>query len=353
MPRPKSPPRIWTREPRYDAAGRVTHNRCIYIVDGTRRTSLGDVDDAEAERTLADYLGDKHYGAAQALRPVKSILVSDVIAKYAKDVAPHHADPGKTRFRLQRLLAFFAGRTLADINGSLCREYAERSSTDAMARRDLQDLAAAIAHHRKEGLHREIVAVVMPPSRPPRERWLTRDEIARLLWTAWRRPRCKNVAYFILLALYTGRRAGVVYAAAFEREPGRPFVDLENGMLLPPERAKLTKKRNPAIPLPSGLLSHLARIRKGGRRYVLEWGGHPVGRSVGQTMTDIAAEIGLGKVTPHVLRHTAATWIMRAGADMYKAGRYLGMTPRTLDSVYGHHDDAMLAEVREAFRRRK
>jgi hypothetical protein len=37
--------------------------------------------------------------------------------------------------RLSRLLDFFGGMTLAEINGQRCREYAKQSSTDTIARR--------------------------------------------------------------------------------------------------------------------------------------------------------------------------------------------------------------------------
>jgi len=44
-----------------------------------------------------------------------------------------------------------------------------------------------------------------------------------------------------------------------------------------------------------------------------------------------------GKVTPHTLRHTAATWLMRAGVDKWEAAGFLGMSVEMLDRVYGHH----------------
>src|SRR5580704_7306614 len=50
--------------------------------------------------------------------------------------------------------------------------YAAQRSTDAAARRELEDLRAAINHHRREGLCSQVVEVVLPPERPARERWL-------------------------------------------------------------------------------------------------------------------------------------------------------------------------------------
>jgi hypothetical protein len=44
-----------------------------------------------------------------------------------------------------------------------------------------------------------------------------------------------------------------------------------------------------------------------------------------------------GDVTPHTLRHTAATWLMQAGVDKWEAAGFLGMTVEMIDRVYGHH----------------
>ena len=44
-----------------------------------------------------------------------------------------------------------------------------------------------------------------------------------------------------------------------------------------------------------------------------------------------------GKVTPHTLRHTAATWLMQRGVPIWQAAGYLGMSAETLERTYGHH----------------
>jgi integrase len=63
-------------------------------------------------------------------------------------------------------------------------------------------------------------------------------------------------------------------------------------------------------------------------------------------------DVGLeGVVTPHTLRHTAATWLMQAGVDMWTAAGYLGMTVKTLERVYGHHHPGHMEVVRTAFQR--
>jgi integrase len=55
-----------------------------------------------------------------------------------------------------------------------------------------------------------------------------------------------------------------------------------------------------------------------------------------------------GQVSPHTLRHTAATWLMQAGCDLWQASGFLGMTVETLQNVYGHHHPDHLNEAVQA-----
>jgi integrase len=59
-----------------------------------------------------------------------------------------------------------------------------------------------------------------------------------------------------------------------------------------------------------------------------------------------------GKVSPHTLRHTAATWLMQAGADRWQAAGYLGMSVEMLDRVYGHHHPDHLQDAVRAIGKR-
>ena len=71
--------------------------------------------------------------------------------------------------------------------------------------------------------------------------------------------------------------------------------------------------------------------------HFVEWHGSGV-RSV-KTAFKTAVKLAKlpGKVTPHTLRHTAATWLMQAGVDKWEAAGFLGMSVEMLDRVYGHH----------------
>ena len=56
---------------------------------------------------------------------------------------------------------------------------------------------------------------------------------------------------------------------------------------------------------------------------------------------------------PHVLRHSAAAWLMQAGTDLWEAAGYLGMTVEMLSQRYGHHHPDHLAGATQAFARHR
>jgi integrase len=365
MPRRSKGTRLWLRRERRDKEGRITHPAVYVIRDGgyQESTGCGQDDRGAAERKLEAYLNRKHTAQAKkSVRDPDQIPVADVLALYAADVAPNHARPKETLQRIERLLAFFGADKLSAINGDRCRAFAKSRSRPTAAREDLSVLRAAINHHRQEGLCEKIVSVALPGKPVGRERWCTREEAARLLRAAWRfreiqkgkptdRRTRRHVAKFILVALYTGTRASAVCAAALEPMEGKGWIDLEKGIFYRrPAGLRETKKRRPPVPLPHRLLAHLRRWKRAGQRFAVEWNGTPV-RDVDKAFRNVARQAGLPDVTPHILRHTAATWQMQLGTDPWQAAEYLGMSLKTLLENYGHHHPDYLDGPREAFDR--
>ncbi len=378
MPRKKGA-RLWLKPAEYEG-GKVRKRAVWCIVDG--RTVVARFPEechAEAEKTLGQYLASKHSPSHRRDQELHEVFVTDVLAIYAEEVVTGLLRPEKYAARLEQLADWWEGKTLADVTGRTCREYVKwrtsqawksakpsqtgnkpRMVTPAGVRRELEDMRAAINHHRKEGYTRSLVEVWMPPKSAPRERYLERWEAARLVRYCYRQrdvqviPRGKrkgqavvtakqsqqHIARFILIGLYTGTRAGSIAAAGFEKREGVAWIDLEKGVFYRrPVGKRETKKRQPPVRLPRGLLQHLRRWKRLGisRDYVVEWRGKPV-QEVSKGFRSACRAVGLpDTVTPHTLRHTAATWLMQRGADLWDAAGYLGMSVKILEEVYGHH----------------
>ena len=370
MPRKAKGARLWLRPTRRDKTGQAMW----FILDSDRQIATGCTasEITKAESQLAAHIAAKHQPIRRRL-DIEDIDIADVISIYVDDrkIDDETDDAKKLFARLERLNNFWGGKKLGDINGETCREYARWCGSDGGARRDLEDLRAAVNHHAKEGYHRGIVRIVLPAKGRARDRWLTRDEAARLLRACWtaketqtihrgsrkgqqidtgRRP-LRHLARFILIGLYSGTRAGAIASAAIQKGHGRSFVDIDHGIFYRlAEGRRETKKRQPPVPIPPRLLAHLRRWKAKGivRNHVVEWNGEPI-KSVKTAFKSAVALAGLdGKVTPHTLRHTAATWLMQAGVDKWEAAGFLGMTVDLLDRVYGHHHPLHLQKAARA-----
>jgi integrase len=372
MPRSSKGPRLWLEPEERDRAGKLVRHATWVVRDGSRKVRTGCTrDDREgAERALADYITSKYQVPRERGRDPAQVLVLDVLNIYLADKAPAHARPDETKQRVLTLADFWSSHTLADVTGQRCRAYVAsragqpwksarpettnrtpRLVTQAAARRELEDLRAAINHHWKEGLCSQVVSVVLPEKSEAREVWLDRSEAARILWAAWRarqmmrdertkREVGKHVARFLLVGLYTGTRHAAIVGAAFNPAIGRGYIDLDRGVFYRrAQGAKATKKRQTPVRLPLRLLAHLRRWHRLGiaRHAVVEWNGKPV-VSVRKAFSNAVKAAGIEKhVTPHTLRHTSATWMMQNGADLWEAAGFLGMTAEMLERTYGHH----------------
>lgn len=362
MSRPTKGARLYPQSERRDTATGQLLERAVWVIrDGPvkRSTGVAVTDDRrappEAEQALSRYLADKHTPPREGHRPLSAIPVADVINIYLTDCAARQARPKEVAQRAAALMRFWGARTLAHVTGENCRRYVEKGGT----RRQLEDLRAAIEHHLDEGLHRETVRVVLPAKGQPRERWLTRSEAARLVWSAYRyrelqkgrptdRYARRHVARFILVALYTGTRAGAICAASFSPEEGRGWVNLDTGIFYRrPAGERETNKQKKPVRLPDRLLAHLRRWRRKGicLHHPVEWNRQPV-RDVDKAFRNARIAAGLSAdVTPHVLKHSAVTWAMHRGVSKEDAASFFATTVETIERHYWHHHPDYQAEA--------
>lgn len=335
------------------------------IQDGKSRTSTGFAagERQAAEEVLAAYIVAKHKPQKGARDPSR-ILIADILNLYLQERAPLHARPDETARRATALATFFGTMTLAQINGAQCRSYAQRRPL-AAGRRELEDLRAAIAHYFADDILPPKVNIPLPEKAPARERWMTQEEAAKLIMTAWRRSQpmpkggkrhvARHIARFTLVGLYTGTRAARICAAAIRPTPGRGYIDLETGLFYRrPPGERETNKRTPTIRLPDRLLAHIRRWARLGlcENCVVEWNGKPVVR-VSKAFRRVATAAGLPDVTPHILRHTAITWAMQQGVAINDAEDFFGVSHRIMKANYAHHHPDHSRYVGEALSRRK
>jgi integrase len=153
---------------------------------------------------------------------------------------------------------------------------------------------------------------------------------------------------FIILGIYTGRRKEAILSLRW------PQVDLNAKTInFEVSGRRRTNKRRGVVAIPPRLLPHLRRARRRGAEmgYVLHINGDRIG-DIKKGFAAACQRAGLHGVTPHVLRHTCATWLMQMGTDPWQASGFLSMSMETLQRVYGHHHPDYQREAAENIGRR-
>ena len=324
----------------------LTKRKCYYIVwtehGRSRECSTGTADRAQAEVHFADWL--QRRGRRAGPSDPATILVTDILNEYQQQRAPKVAAPERIAHAVLALTDFFEGNTVADVTPQTCARYVEkRGRSPGTVRRELGVLRAAINHAHRSGRITRPVAVELPDRPAPRDRWLTRQEASRLIRAA-RTPQARlYLPLFILIGLYTGRRKDAILSLRW------PQVNL-NARTINFEVAgrKRTNKKRGIIPIPPRLLPHLRRAQKRGTDlgYVLHINGERIG-DVKKGFAAACKRAGIVGVSPHTLKHTAATWLMQAGTDPWQAAGYLSTSVETLLRVYGHHHPEYQREAAE------
>lgn len=302
-------------------------------------TKPGNTDHTEGTHAIA--------GESSPPRNPGDVLVTELLEDYYSERAAKVMAGDRIRYAMMPLVKFWAGRTVAAVTRQRCEDYGKwRGRSDGTVRRELGVLRASINHAHAEGRLTRTPVVHLPDRPEPKERWLTKNEAARLLHAARQAPRARRyLPLFLVIGLHTGARKGAISSLRWDQ------VDLIAGLIdwqLPGR--KRTKKRRPRIRIPRKLLGHLrrARQRAPGAIFVIHENGNPIK----DPKKAFAAACGVAlieDVSPHVLRHTRATWGMQAGAKTWELSGFLGMTEQTLVETYGHHHPDFQRDAAELY----
>ena len=346
MPQQAKGPRLYLRK-----------DTGIWLIRDTGRgeISTGTRNRSEAEKALGQYLAERDRPRGPATPD--AMTVADVLSTYATEHAPTVSDPARIGYAIEPLVAFWGDLPVSAIRKETCRAYGRQrrkvikrdSKTKEVLetapvavgtiRKELGTLAAAVNYCAEEGYLINPPKVHLPAKPAPKDRWLTRSEAARLIWAAWRNPDAQHLVRFILVGLYSGTRKTAILRLRYMPNTSGGYVDTDSGMMHRRGQDQIeTKKRQPPIRIAPRLLSHIRRWEKNDPRWVVSFKGQGVGsiKTAWATAVRDAGLEGTG-VTPHVLRHTSITWAMQAGADIYEAAGYFGVSIETMFKVYAHH----------------
>lgn len=361
MPRAAKGARLWADK----ASG------LWYIRDGTtkRGTGCSLADTAGAEAALSRYIATKYQPPTD--NRADKLSVADVLVFYSRAKQGEHRSKS-TLYAIEALDAWWGEKKIAEIKTSTCKAYVahrmsqpirqakteeakKRTVKEGTARRELAILQSALNTYHKETPLQALPQVTLPRPSKSRTRFLSRNEVARLLWATRKmedQDGARAIRRFVLIGLYTGTRSGALRSLGWMPNTEGGWVDVEKSVFhRQPDGEVATKKRKPSARIPDRLAGSLRRWRTADLEpaeredgttpdpipFVIHYRGFVVEKQR-KSWARACKLAGLdASVTPHILRHTAVTWMMLAGNDMYDVASYVGMSVKMVEEVYGHH----------------
>lgn len=269
----------------------------------------------------------------------QSERVSDLWPPYVADRATTKQAKARAASLWKNLEPHFGYKLGRAISKQDCRDYAAQrkraGKSNSTVRTELEALRACLRWH----YGKEAPTIPAPSPSKPRERYLTKDELERLL-AAIETP---HVRLFVILAITTGARMGAILDLTWER------VDFTHGTIdFNPAGRDITNKRRTVVPMNRRAREALEEAQAASLSdHVIEYAGRPVA-SVKKAIRAAAERSGV-PCSPHVFRHTAGVWMAQADMPMQKIAQFLGHTSsRVTEHTYARYSPRFMADAAEA-----
>jgi hypothetical protein len=140
---------LWFRRERRKDGKLVSRGTWLIMDAGKHHATGCDAGEATlAEKRLAEHIAAKHQPRRQ-VADIEQIDVADVLSIYDDDKRDGQANKAKFDERMLRLTKWWGGKMLSEVGPRACRGYVRSRGSPGGARRDLEDLRAAVNYHAK------------------------------------------------------------------------------------------------------------------------------------------------------------------------------------------------------------
>ncbi|MBI3814326.1 MAG: site-specific integrase [Nitrospinae bacterium] len=269
----------------------------------------------------------------------KQHTFDDLMEKFMREHAPGKESKTQESYKnsLVHLNPFFSGMTLADITPKNISDYYENRKGEgasiATINREFAMLSKAfnLAYKRWEWVKENPCNKAQKePENNQVDRWLIEDEYQRLIKasTGYLDGQLTDI---ILMALHTGMRQGEILSLKWND------VDLFRKVITV---LKTKNKKPKSIPMTDTIHDLLVRkskvvIMSG---YIFTTDSNRIKkRTLIREFDKVMVKAGINDFTFHCLRHTAATWMIQSGIDIYTVSKILGHRDIKTTMKYAHH----------------
>lgn len=269
----------------------------------------------------------------------KLSTVEDVVQRYFNEhVAYRVIDYKRPEFAWDKLRAHFRHISISELNGSHVNAYTiKRKVSAGTINRELGVLSAALRWAYKQGYINRLILIPRLPSPQPRQNWLTRKDCLRLLEAA---KKYRHIFAFVGIAILTGQRKEAILGLTKDR------VSWKDGFIDFNEAGPMSERRKgrAVVPISKDMKLLLEDI-KSDSLFVVNNNGRRV-RDMRTAWKKVLEDAGLKGVTPHTLRHSVATQLVRDKVPLIEVSKLLGhRDSRTTEKVYAKFDPDFLRDA--------
>ena len=296
-----------------------------------RRYSTG-TDDPSLARVIAQQIWKK-------LNNPESDRLNDLWRAYLADRRSDRKNVSRQEYAWKHLGPFFGPRLGDDVTKESCREYAllrkRFGAAPSTIQTELQYLRACLNLRYGRGHNR----VWLPSGSPPRDRYLTREELEQLL----KHIATPHIRLFVILAITTGARMGAILELRWSQ------VDFKHRSInFNAPWHEQSNKRRAEVPINARAYEALEEAARGALTdYAIEWDAKPV-QSVKKAIRMAAVRSSV-PCSPHVFRHTAGVWMAQADVPMQKISQFLGHTStRVTERTYARYSPSFMKDAAAA-----
>lgn len=291
---------------------------CITSFDArtrqTRRASTGEVDLHAAELRLAAHVTTS---ATMRREPAHDTPLATVLVRYYEHHAKALPSALCAKIALAKWVDFFGDCVVSDVTPARQSEFVTKLRSAGLSngyiRRVLSTGQSALNRALKHG---EIataphVFLNLAPEGQPRQRVLTKAEMARLFAAAAETPHL--LAYLTIAVATCARKDAILDLTTFQCRDGLVFLN-------PPGRVQ-TKKHRPTVRMADELAALVARTPAGP---LVTYHGVRV-MSVKTAFNEARERAGLSAdVIPTTIRHTMATYLYERGESRDEIEMWMG-----------------------------
>jgi len=168
------------------------------------------------------------------------------------------------------------------------------------------------------------------PEADPRTRFLTEDELERLLAACKEQKRQPWLLPLVTVAVHTGMRQGELLGLRWSN------VDLNRGLITLQQDKTLKIKSIPINEAAREALIWLDKHRYGDHVFMYHW-QKPIGKAnVQESIYKVCSKAGIDDFTFHGIRHTFGSHLVMAGVDLATVSKLMGHTKINMTMRYAH-----------------